>query len=223
MALDNLECYDLKSELAHVLWLGGSTDAGKTTTSRLFAKRYKLQLYNYDRRDEPQARKLAETMPSYQAIFDGSKSVEERWLLPEPEEKVEASRQSFRDRFPLVIEELLTLPKEPLVLAEGFGLIPELLEPIVSSPHQLIFFICTEDFKWASMKRRNKPTWKDETSDPELATQKFFKRDMLLAARVKKAALERGYTVQEVDGSKTPEQMVDILEKQFHVFLNPTC
>ncbi len=210
---------DLRSQFQNVLWLGGATDATKTTSSRLFTEKYALQLYNYDQRDEPQARILAKTMPRYKALFNGSKTIDERWLFPTPEEKVSASRQSFKDRFPLVLEDLLAMPKKPSILAEGFGLLPELLEPLISDPKQVIFFICTEEFKWASMKRRNKPIWKDQTSDPELATQKFFERDMLLAARVKEAALARAYRVIEVDGSKAPNEMLEVLEKQFKGFI----
>lgn len=39
----------LKSALSHVLWIGGSIGAGKTSVARLLADRYALQVYQYDR------------------------------------------------------------------------------------------------------------------------------------------------------------------------------
>jgi len=46
--------------LAHVLWIAGATDTGKTTISQIIAERYGLQLYNYDQHDLAQVKRLAE-------------------------------------------------------------------------------------------------------------------------------------------------------------------
>jgi 2-phosphoglycerate kinase len=50
-----------RQALPHVLWIGGATDTGKTTVSRIIAKRYGLEVYNHDRRDRPQIERLAQT------------------------------------------------------------------------------------------------------------------------------------------------------------------
>ena len=42
---------DLKRALAHVLWIGGPPDAGKTSIAQLLARKYKLQVYRFDRRE----------------------------------------------------------------------------------------------------------------------------------------------------------------------------
>jgi len=136
--------------LSHVLWIGGATDTGKTTISRIIAERYGLQIYNYDRHDLPQVERLAQTLPRYRAFLDAS--LDERWVHPEPEDLLQFVLRGFQDRFPLVVEDLLDLPKEPMIVAEGFGFTPELLSPILSSKRQAIWLVPTEDFKWASME-----------------------------------------------------------------------
>ena len=208
---------ELRQALSHVLWIGGGTDTGKTTVSQIVAERHGLQLYHYDRRDLPQVERLAQTSPRYRAFL--SASLDERWVRPEPEDLVSWHMQGFRDRFPLVIEDLLAFPREPMVVAEGFGLLPELLSPVLSSARQAIWLVPTEDFKWASMKRRNKPSFRDQVSNPERATRNLFTRDMLLAERVKAQAQSRGLTVCVVDGSRSIEEMATLIERHFEPFL----
>jgi shikimate kinase len=209
---------ELKQALAHVLWIGGATDAGKTTISRMIAERYGFQRYDYDQNDLPQMTRLAETNATHHAFL--AASMDERWVQPEPEDLLKRELECFQDRFRLVIEELLILPKAPVIVAEGFGLTPELLWPLLSDRRQAIWLVPTEAFKWASMRRRNKPTFRDQTSDPARATWNLFQRDMLLADHVKAEAQARGLTVWEVDGSRSAEETATLIEEHFAPFLS---
>jgi hypothetical protein len=201
---------DHRQALSHVLWIGGATDTGKTTISRMIAARDGLQTYHYDRHDLTQLERLAETDARYRAFL--AASLEERWVRPEPEDLLRFVLQSFQDRFPLVVKDLLELPKEPMIVAEGFGFTPELLLPILSSKRQAIWLVPTEEFKWASMERRDKPSFKDEVSDPERATNNVFMRDMLLAEQVRAQAQSHGLAVLEVDGARSVEEMAALVE-----------
>jgi len=107
-----------------------------------------------------------------------------------------------------------------MIVAEGFGFTPELLSPILSSKRQAIWLVPTEDFKWASMERRNKPSFRDEVSDPKRATRNIFVRDMLLAKQVRAQAQSRGLTVYEIDGSRSVEEMAVLVEQHFKPFLH---
>ena len=222
-AIDDAICevlvdQELGQALSHVLWIGGATDTGKTTISQIIAERYGLQLYNYDRHDSLQIERLAQTLPRYRAFLFAS--LDERWVRPDPEDQVQWLMQAFRDRFPLVVKDLLDLPKRPMIVAEGFGLTPEFLSPVLSSKRQAIWLVPTEEFKWASMKRRNKPSFRDQVSNPERATRNVFTRDMLLAERVKAQVQARSLTVYEVDGSRSVEEMATLIEQHFEPFLH---
>lgn len=207
-----------RKALSHVLWIGGATDSGKTTVSQIIAQRHGFQVYNYDRHDLPQMECLAETHADYRAFL--AASVEENWVQPEPEDLLRFTLQAFRDRFPLVIEDLLALPRATTIVAEGHGLIPELVAPVLSGKRQAIWLVPTEEFKRASMERRNKPSFRAETSDPERATNNVFTRDMLLADRVKAHVQVWGLTVYEVDGSRSSEEMSTLVERHFKPFLH---
>jgi hypothetical protein len=200
-----------------VLWIGGATDTGKTTLARVLAGRHGLQTYHYDLHDLSQVQRLAQTHAGYRAFL--AASLDDNWVQPEPEELLGRSLQAFEDRFPLVVEDLVALPREPLVLAEGFGLTPKLVAPALSSQRQAIWLVPTEQFKWASMQRRAKPSFKNEVSDPARATRNLLARDMLLAARVRTQAQARRLTVVEVDGSRSVEQMATLIEGHFARYL----
>lgn len=204
--------------LSHVLWVGGAPDTGKTTVAQLLAVEYGFQVYHYDRHDLAHHQRLAETMPRYRAFL--SASLDERWVHPEPEALLKRSLQSFRDRFPLVIEDLLTLPREPIILAEGFGFTPELLFPVLTNHRQGIWLVPTAQFKRASMLRRDKPSFRHQTSNPEVAWQNLFRRDLLLAEHVKAQAEIYSLQVAEIDGLQSVEQVAALIEQHFNPHLH---
>ncbi len=207
------ETENLKQALRHVLWLGGATDAGKTTVAQLLADRHHLQVYHYDRYDFAQLYHLAQTMPAYRRFLNAS--LEEAWLQPSPEQLVEWAIQTFRDRFPLVIGDLCALPQQPQIIAEGFGLTPELVAPLLSTPRQAVWLIPTPAFKEASMERRSKPSFRDRVSDPALARSNVLARDSRLAAHIRAEAESRGLLVYDVDGSRSAEAIADLVAQHF--------
>ena len=204
---------DLKEKLSHVLWIGGATDAGKSTIARLLAERYRLQVYHYDRHDLRHHQRLAQSKQMYRAFLEAS--LEERCAVPEPHQLFQRALRTSQDRLTLVIEDLLALPAVKIILAEGFGLLPALIAPLLSSPHQAIWLVPAESFKRASMKRRNKTSFAAETSDPQRATDNLFRRDLLLGKLVRRQARERGLTLLKVDGSACATEVASAVERHF--------
>jgi hypothetical protein len=149
---------ELTKRFAHVLWIGGATDAGKSTIAENLASRHSMHVYHYNGVDAEHHEKLAKTVPVIQG-----------WVVPEPQALLARSLDSFVHRFPLVLADLLALPRNKLVIAEGFGLLPELVHPVLSNPNQAVWLVPTETFKLDSMARRGKPSFRELVSDPEKA------------------------------------------------------
>ncbi len=208
---------DHKQALAHVLWIGGATDAGKTTVAEIIAERHGLHYYNYDRHGRKHQKKLDKRF-AYSRKWS-NQSNDERWVQTTPAELVQLVIRFFQDRFPMVVEDLMALPKEPIILAEGFGFTPKLVAPLLSSQRQAIWLVSSAEFKWFSMKQREKYTRRLEWRDPERGINNLFERDMLLAARVESQVAARGFTLHEVDGSRSVDEMVAIVEHHFEPFL----
>lgn len=208
---------DRRQALSHVFWIGGASDSGKSTAARMLAERRCLQVYFYDRRDLAHIEQLARTQSVYRAFL--AASLDERWVAPEPEELFQRALQAFRDRFPLVVEDLLALPRQSGIVAEGFGLLPELLAPLLSHPNQALWLAPSDAFKRASMERRGKPSFGAQVSDLERAKTNLLARDRLLAEYIRGQVLSYGFTLYEVDGARSPEETADWVERHFERLL----
>jgi hypothetical protein len=205
--------HELAQNLSHVLWIGGGADAGKTTVTQILALRHDWNVYHYDRTDGIHHALLALTNPEY-AAFDAA-SVRERWVQPSVATMVQRSLDSFKARFPFVLSDIHMFNQDRPLLIEGFGLTPDLIAPLLTSPHQAVWLMPSQPFKLESMKRRDKPAFRHQTLNPELVWQKFFERDNELARRSKLEAQALGLTVVEVNGTLNPEQFADKLEDFF--------
>ena len=53
------------------------------------------------------------------------RDVDAYWVLRSPEVMAQETIASWKARFPLVVEDLQAMPKEPMIIAEGPGLFPE--------------------------------------------------------------------------------------------------
>ena len=214
-----LTVLELKSALSHILWIGGGTDAGKTTTSQIVAEKLKCQVYHYDRSSGAAERLGREKAPR---MFEWIEmSVDERWQLRSPEEIAKHTFDTFEETFPIKLDEICEMTKDSLVIAEGFAFTPNLIEPLISNANQAIWMIPTEEFRRNSFKRRGKDQYRirDGNSAPELAARNHFVRDMVMAQQIQEEAEERGFKVVEVDGSLSPTEVATVVEAHFTPYL----
>jgi len=69
------------------------------------------------------------------------------------------------------------------------------------------------------MIRRGKPSFGAQVSDPERAKTNLRLRDRLWAEYIQDQVLEYGYTLYEVDGARSSDDMVDLIQQHFAWFL----
>jgi 2-phosphoglycerate kinase len=203
----------IRQKLSHVFWIGGATDSGKSTVARIIAERRQFLVCHYDERDRAHHEQLARTSSYYRDYIEAS--LDERWVFIEPKALLQRTLLSFRDRFSLMIEDLLAYPNEQTIIAEGFGLLPELLAPVLSSPSQAVWLVPTQEFKQASMIRRGKPSFGLRVSDPATARSNLLARDKLLANYFREQVPGYGYIFYEVDGSIPPDELAITIEQHF--------
>jgi 2-phosphoglycerate kinase len=203
------------SALSRIRWIGGAPDTGKTSVSRLLSARLGWMLYEYDGRDGSHHRLLAEKSQEGVAVLNAP--IVERWVAATPQELFQLALRSFAERMPLVIDDLraLTTGSERIIVAEGFAFTPELIEPLIANAHQAIWLTPTDEFRRASFERRDKPSFRHETEDPDRARVNMIARDSLLSQHVNKTAAERGYTVIEVGGVRSVHALADVIERHF--------
>jgi len=213
---------DLRDRLSHVLWIGGGPCVGKTTLSRMLAGTYDLKVYNLDWHHVREHRFRPGGMPSGWEEL----SMDDRWVRPAPQALAERELASWTARFPLVVDDLLALPLDRTVVAEGPSAFPWCVAEVIRSPRQAIFLLPTPDFREAVLSRRHRDgpglSSAARTSDPERAARNMKERDALMAARIAVSCGELGLRYELVDGSRDLADSVALLEEHFRPHLPTT-
>jgi hypothetical protein len=186
--------------LLHVRWIGGGSGAGKSTVARQLAADHGLRLYHA----EPFSKYVARGAPGARPLLQGfmAMDMDERWVNRPPEVMLETFHGFQGEGFDLVIDDLLALPPDPPVLAEGFSLLPHLVAPLLSRPRQAVWLLPTPEFRRAAFESRGS-TWTipNRTSHPQRALANLLARDQLFTEELRAQA--RAFRLQtiDVDGS----------------------
>ena len=216
----------MRARLAHVLWIGGGPQAGKTTLSRLLAGKLDLKIYNLDwhaARDH--------AVPDH-ALRPGSAtaafarlSMDERWAMPRPADLLERSIAVWQEGFALVLEDLLALPDSRPIVAEGPGALPWCVAPLLSSSRQAIFLVPTRQRRDIVAERRwgsGQPGRFPGIVERERALANVSARDVLLDARIVSSCAELGLRCELLDGSQDLDDSLLLVEEHFREHLPAT-
>jgi len=211
-----------RDRLAHVLWIGGPPDCGKTSIADIIAEKHGLQHYHFDRREgdhlrraDPERQPNVVKLRTLVGTLDERELAHELWLAHSPEAMAEFTVGSWSERVDLAVEDLLAMPGAPLIVAEGPGFFPERIAPLLTDPGKAVWLAPSEGFKRASAIRRDKPGSRHLTSDPERAQENLIRRDVLMGAQVRRGVNELGLAMYEVDGSRSLAEMAAMVEAQF--------
>jgi hypothetical protein len=196
---------DLRKRLVHVLWLGGMSGVGKTTGARKVARRYDLRLYSLDAHNYAHAERTDPERHPALASFS-TLSPDELWVQPEPESIAERFVASSRERLELVIEDLLGLPDDAPVIADGPQLLPAFVAPLVQSVEQALFILAQPHTQEQLVRERGTSV---RVSHPDRALENRLRRDELLSERVQREANEHGFTVIEVTHAADTEAAIE--------------
>ncbi|WP_034264143.1 hypothetical protein [Actinospica robiniae] len=213
--------WDPFGTLHAALWIGGAQWAGKSTVSNILATRHGLTAYHYDYHD---ARGHLERRAARRARA-GSPDGEypgPDWAGSTPDALAEESLAIFADRLEFVFDDLRALVSPHPLLAEGFGLRPEALAPMLDAPDRMIIMVPTEEFRQHQIRTLPRAsTVTVDVGDPELAQANRVERDRLLAEHAARAAREHGVHVLEIDGSRDAEAIADDVARHFAAHLPP--
>jgi 2-phosphoglycerate kinase len=201
------------TDLRNMLWIGGGTGGGKSSIAIALADRHGLERYDYDWHDagDHSDRTRVDRHPNRAAFL--AMSMDERWVMRSPAKMAEMEVLEFRERFEMVLEDLAAM-NAPRVVAEGFGLLPELVAPYLESPRQAIFLLPTPATRERNYASRGWPGI-DGTSDHGRASRNKLDRDALLTEHVRRTARSHGLATIELDGSQTVDTVVALAERHF--------
>ncbi len=215
----------LTQALSHVLWIGGSPCAGKSTIGHTIARTHVFLDYHLD----PMARNhMKRRLAAGDARLDAflKMSMDQRWLERSVEELVQEVLESWTKECQLAVEDLLGLPNEWFIVAEG-NFFPQCIAPYLSNPHQAIWLVPTASFcgqirrmrDAEQARRRERHGVAEESSDSERRLRNLIERDSQLAQYVKQQAERLHLTACEVDGSRSLDEVTKRVEIHFEPYL----
>ncbi|KFZ79405.1 hypothetical protein ED92_27885 [Amycolatopsis sp. MJM2582] len=206
--------------LKQALWICGGQWAGKSTVSRLLARRHGITVYHYDFHDARahQDRRIAHRVRNGSPVEDPDP--ETVWVETTPERMAADTIAGFPTRFAWALDDLRALVSGRPILAEGWGLRPELVAPLLESPRRMIVLVPTDEFREHQLRvlpRAGAVT--QRVSDPERAQRNRIARDRLVGEDAVRSAERLGIRVLWVDGSKDAEAIADVVAGHFAPYL----
>ena len=206
---------DAAARLRHVYWIGGGSGAGKSVIASRLAARYGLRVYATDDVMADHVRRCAPADGPYLTGF-AAMDMDERWVNRSPETMLETFGWFRGEGFGLIVEDLLRRPAEPGVIAEGFRLLPRLVQPLLADPGHAVWLLPTPGFRRAAFARRGS-LWQiaGQTSDPERALGNLLDRDRMFTERLREEAQRLELRVIEVDGTVTEDGLEELVTEAF--------
>jgi hypothetical protein len=198
----------LHEQLRHVYWIGGGSGAGKSTIARRIAAACGLHYYATDDvMPEHAKRSTPESCPHVHAFM--AMDMDERWVNRSPTTMLETFHWFRGEGFHMIIEDLLHMPKEPGVIAEGFRLLPQLVQPLLAVRGHAVWLLPSPTFRQAVFDSRGGLQWGfiGKTSNPERALRNLLERDALFTDRVYEEATRLEMMSIHVDATMTIDDL----------------
>ncbi|MEV0427953.1 hypothetical protein [Micromonospora sp. NPDC050495] len=212
--------FDPLATARRALWIGGAQWAGKTTLAVTLALRHGLTAYLYDRHDARghDDRRIADRIR--RGAPPGGPDPDTVWVDTDPRRMAAETLAGFPRRFEWVLDDLGALVSARRVVAEGWGLRPELVAPVVESTRQMVVLVPSAEFRAYQLARLPRASARHPgVSDPERALRNRVARDELVAADAVAQARELGVRVVEVDGSRDAEAIAGLVTEHFAAYL----
>ena len=198
----------LRKQLRHVYWIGGGSGAGKSTIARRLAAQHGLRLYATDDVMADHARRSTnEDSPLLHTFM--AMDMDERWVNRPPSTMLETFHWFQGEGFNMIIEDLLSLPREPGVIVEGFRLLPRLVEPLLSAPAHAVWILPTPDLREAVVQSRGGSAsgFLSKTTDPKRAMRNLLERDRMFTDTLREETARLDVPVIEVDATMTEDDL----------------
>jgi hypothetical protein len=210
---------EIAERLRNVLWLGGGTGSGKTSVARELVQRHGWRLYEGDleERQSHLPRITPERYPYFARLL--SKSIDERWADPTPEQLLEEMPAFHGESLQLIVEDLLERDYSRVVLVEGHHFTPARLAPLLAGEGQACWLVATPGFRVRAFELRG-GMWRmpNETRDPARAMRNRLGRDALYANEIARQAAELRLPTLEIHGQPLGT-VTDWVERHFLAYL----
>ena len=206
----------IRERFRHIYWIGGGSGAGKSTIARRIAAHHGLQVYSTDDAMAAHARRsTTDDAPLLHRFM--AMDMDTRWVSRSPTTMLETFHWFQGEGFNLIVEDLLSLPRERGIVAEGFRLLPRLVEPLLAVRSRAVWLLPTPDFRQTVLERRDesRPGFLARTTDPERAWRNLLERDRMFTHILREETAYLHVPAIEVDATVTEDDLVNRVTDAF--------
>ncbi|NUP33484.1 MAG: hypothetical protein HOU01_17490 [Streptomycetaceae bacterium] len=214
------EIWDPYGSLRRMLWIGGGQWSGKSTVAEIIAEEHGLTVYHYDYHDARghQDRRVARRVARGEPVADPTP--DQVWVEQSPEEMAAETLAGFPIRFEWALDDLRALFTGRPAIAEGWGLRPELVAPLLDSLRRMVVLVPTEDFRRHQLRTLPRArAFNVRVTDPARAQANRIARDRLIAEDAARNACRLGIRIIEVDGTRAASAVATEVADHFAPYL----
>lgn len=157
--------------------------------------------------------------PGTQPVFHrlARASADETWLRP-VQQQIDEEMELYREEFPMILKDLIALPDDGPIIAEGAALLPELLQPLGIDRQRMLWMVPTEAFQRHHYGQR---AWRHdvlrECADPERGWENWMRRDAGFAREISRQANARDLALVTVDGARSIGEIAADVANRLHL------
>src|SRR2546423_8209604 len=127
----------------------------------------------------------------------GNADVDEIWVDTTPEALADWFEDRCRERFPLVLADVLGLRDDAPVLVDGPQALPELVAPVIPAPGHVLYVVASRAMQEPLVRGRGSGV-ASQVRDPERAVENRLGRDEELVQRLRADAAKHGLPLVDV-------------------------
>ena len=200
--------------MQEIYYIGGSPCCGKSTIAEMLAVSHALEYYKADDHLFDHMRLAAEDGKTH-SKNTLTLSNEQIWIR-NPHIQNDEEILIYNEIFQYTMQDICAIHTRKPIIAEGAGLMPELMTQIDIDKYRYICLVPIESFQRQKYAER---TWIKEflsgCDNQELAFDNWMSRDALFAKHVYCQAQRIGYSTIVVDGNRTIEDNYEVIAKHF--------
>ncbi len=204
----------VQDRLRHVYWIGGGSGAGKSTIAGRIAAEHGFRIYGTD---QAMADHGTRTSPEHSPLLQRfvEMDMDERWVNRSPQAMLETFHWFRGEGFDLIVDDLLALPTDSPVIAEGLRLLPALVKPLLAASGHAVWLLPTPELRRATFESRRPSgspwTFISKTSNSEKALANLLERDRMFTDQLRDEACHLGLRVIEISLGTTEDDAAELV------------
>ena len=208
----------VRERLRDVYWVGGGSGAGKSRIARRLAVTHGFRVYDSDAAMSGHAARMSLEEAPLLARFNRM-DMDKRWVERSPQAMLDTFHWFRGEGFELIVEDLLALSTESPVVADGFRLLPSLVEPLLATRDHAVWLIPTPQFRLAAFEQRRPSgmpwSFVNQTTEPDKALRNLLERDRMFTERLAENARHLDLRVIQVTEGMAEDDLAGLVSTAF--------